>query len=251
MVFALLPVIASVAQDTQSKPSPAQIQEDAEQCASMLSQFGQVQRDFFPKGLKDCKVRDLKISTLLGESPTPWPPPSGYSWRVAVMPYMEEAILYYWVCDLTQGFKTHAKPTEAAFEKDPNLKRHVLHKMPAWLTLKKIDSPAKSVYRRVIIPDQPALFVVVESATPVPWMQADDDITLPKGKPLETRGNFSNGFFALCGDGKVRFLRSKLTEQQLREALISGAGVTAIREMPDGRKQDIEALRLADKDAAK
>jgi hypothetical protein len=249
LIAALIAVIGPDSQKSKSGPSGAQIREDANQCVSFLYQFGQVRRDCFPKGLHDIKPRDLKISTTLGQHPTPWPPPKGYSWRVAIMPFMEEAILYYWLCDLTDGFKTHSKATEAAFEKDPDLRRHVLRKMPAWLKLKRIDSPAKSIYRRVVIPEKPAVFVVIETSQPVPWMQADDDLQLTSDKSLpKIRGNFANGFFALCGDGKVRFLRNTLTEKQLREALISGAGAAPIRLFPvERRQEDIEALPLFEK----
>ena len=120
-------------------------------------------------------------------------------------------------------------------------------RMPEWMTIERHKKEiGKTIYRRVVVKEKPGLFILVESSELVPWFRPTDDLGLAEGRPLpKMGGNFSTGFFALCGDGKVRFLSKTLTEKEVRKALLTGEGVRAIRaDDEDDRKADIAKLDL-------
>jgi hypothetical protein len=206
-------------------------------CAGTLYQFGRVHQDFFPNGLENAKK---------GEGwnvEEPWPPPKPWSWRLAGLPFLEQNNLYRDLHRRSEGFKIPCTLSKNELSKLPELKEAV-GRMPSWLTLERWKKEAgKTIYRRVLIKDRPDLFVIVESSELVPWHEAGDELEFADGKPLPNMGgNFPNGFFALCGDGRVRFLPSTLSEKELRKALITGKGVRPLREAIKEWEEDIQAL---------
>jgi hypothetical protein len=217
------------------KLTMAQLREEAVQCVKLLSQFEIVRRDFFPDGLEK-----------VAPDERPWPPPGSYSWRVAVLPLLEQAGLYdSWLRDGSDNFRVPATLSDEELKKYPLLKRGV-DMMPDWLTLKRWEGrTGQSIYRRVRIEGHPELFVIVESSDLAPWIKANDDLTLADGKPLpKMGGNFPNGFFALCGDGQVRFLPTGLADKEIRRALVSGGGIKSIDPNKAMWKQDIDSINF-------
>jgi hypothetical protein len=115
------------------------------------------------------------------------------------------------------------------------------------LTLKHGGRAGTTVYRRVAVKGQPGKFIVVESSPAVPWAKAGDDLALDSDGPLPKRGeNFPNGFLALCGDGKARFLRRDLGEKALRKALLTGEGVRPLRRDLDEITKQVGRLDFKD-----
>jgi hypothetical protein len=214
------------------------VQEEAAWCANSLAQFAIVQRDFFPDGLETAKP-EIGVEAL-------WPPPPSWSWRVAVLPYMEQAYTYKVLHDLSDGFKLPGTLSDDQLEKHPDLKGRLAW-MPEWMTIERWKKETgKTIYRRIVVVDRPTVFIVVESSELVPWWKGDDDLVMDeKGSLPKMGGNFPTGFFALCGDGKVRFLPKTLTDKELRKALLTGEGAPAIRGRDiHERKKDIAKLDL-------
>ena len=219
-----------------------QLQKEAARCANTLYQFAVVKKDFFPAGLGK-RFEDNKFY----HDPAQWPPPKAYSWRVAVLPFLEQNNLYKALLAETDTFKTPAILSTAELEKRPDLKR-LLGRMPEWMTLSHLkDKAGKSVYRRLIAKEKPDLFIIVESPELVDWYKGGDDLEMTEGKSLpKIGGNFFGGFFALCGDDQVRFLPSTLSQNEIRQVLITGKGVRPLR-CKDGEEliEDIKGLGLS------
>jgi hypothetical protein len=155
------------------------------------------------------------------------------SWRVALLPFLDEQALYN---------KFHLdEPWDSPHNKG------LLDQMPAIyapVRLRNEDSKHSTYYqvfagpgalfggdggpRRDEIKDGADLTImVVEAAKPVPWTRPED-VLFDNGKPLpELGGLFKDGFNALCADGRVRFLSRKIKPEVLR-ALITPNGGEAI-----------------------
>lgn len=225
--------------DPTPKRTVEQLHKEADQCASILYQFGEVHKDFFPDGLENAKRRAVNGRAV-------WPPPKNYSWRIAILPDMEEVLLYEAIYDASDKFAVAGTFTDTQLDKRPQLKRQIT-KMPNWLTLPRWkDKVGKTIFRRVIIKDKPKLFIISESSDLTLWMRSGDDLELTSGKRLpKIGGNFSGGFFALCGDGAVHFLSTRLSSDEVQKVLVTGEGAPAIRARdPDERKQDVQRLDL-------
>src|SRR5437660_917390 len=102
---------AAVSVARSDEPPPAKLAGDdlrreAAGCASTLYQFGVVKKDFFPAGLGK-RVEDNKFY----DDPAQWPPPKAYSWRVAVLPFLEQNTVYKALLDETDAFKVPAALT--------------------------------------------------------------------------------------------------------------------------------------------
>lgn len=207
---------------------------EADQCANILYQFGVVKKDFFPKGPEKAVQK-----SSLGKD---WPPPQSYSWRVLVLPMMEQVAVYEKIVKASKRFLIPGTISNGQLRRLPSL-TEALHEMPEWLTLDRYrQKEEKAIYRRIIIPDEPEKLIIVESATLVPWYRPGDELILTDDIPIpkEVGGNFPSGFFALCGDGKVRFISQRLPEKSRRRALLSGAGLPAIRaESKKERREDM------------
>jgi hypothetical protein len=204
-----------------AKLTQDQLRAEAKRCVYSLMQFRSVQTDFFPGGLEKAKNE----TNVEGQ----WPPPKSWSWRVAVLPFMEQALLYKGVQEHSEGFKIPGTLPDDELNKSHDLKAQ-LDRMPEWMTIERHKKAVgQTIYRRVVVKEKPELLILVESSELVPWFRPTDDLELAEGKPLpKLGGNFSAGFFALCGDGKIRFLSKTLTEKEVRKVLLTGGGVRAI-----------------------
>ncbi len=148
----------------------------------------------------------------------------GLSWRVALLPYIEQNNLY-------MSFKL-----DQAWDSEHNKK--LIDKMPK-LFGPGADppEPGKTFYRVFTGPGTPFelgkgiglgqlgsgdgtsnTFMIVEAAEPVIWTKPDELVYDPK-KPLPKLGIKGDGFNALFFDGIVSFISSGNDEQTLRNAI--------------------------------
>jgi hypothetical protein len=176
----------------------------------------------------------------------PWqwqPVKAGYSWRVGLLPFLEAEEPYRRLAAVSGNFTL---PLTQPAEKLPaELKKAMEAAVPV-MTLKHGGKAGTTVYRRVAVKGQPDKFVVVESS-PVPWAKGGDDLTLDPDGPLpKMGGNFPGGFFALCGDGKARFLRHDLGEKALLKALLTGEGVRPLSRDLDAITKEVGRLDFKD-----
>jgi RNA polymerase sigma factor (sigma-70 family) len=162
------------------------------------------------------------------------------SWRVAILPYIEQDNLY-------KQFKL-----DEPWDSDHNKK--LIARMPAVYAAPGTKADDGRTYYQAIVGTGaaweprhemrfPASFtdglsntiLVVEAATPVPWTKPEDlpyvtDQALPK-----FGGLFGGDFHALFGDGAVQFLSARADEQQLRYAIMPN----------DGNPIDLDKLLVA------
>jgi hypothetical protein len=225
----------------QAERTLAQLRKEADHCAWILGQFAFAHDAWFENGLEKAERHDITGGGVW------WPPPEGYSWRVAILPAIEKGEAYDAIHEASGGYKPSGKLTDKEVEGFPELKRH-LARMPEWFSLERLkDKPGYTIFRRVRSTADPQLFILVESSELVPWYRGGDDLILDPDKPLpKMGGNFPAGFFALCGDGKVRYLRRTLSDKELRQALTTGGGVTALRVSSSEKKQRDEDIRAID-----
>jgi hypothetical protein len=143
---------------------------------------------------------------------------AGLSWRVELLPYLEQENTYRALKKETGGFTTplftpDATPTAEA--------KMLLGSSVFAYTLS--NPPGTAPFRRVFSAERPEAFVVVESSDYVPWGKPGDDLVIEEGKPLpKMGGNFKGGFLALCAGGKVRWIPSASSEAATLAALFDG-----------------------------
>jgi hypothetical protein len=160
------------------------------------------------------------------------------SWRVALLPYLDQDKLY-------KQFKLD-EPWDSPHNKQ------LLEKMPKVYepTGVKTKQPHTTFYQALVGPGaawelQPSrippynadglkipafrdgtsnTLIVVETRKAVPWTKPEDVAYDPKG-PLPKLGEvFEGGFHALFADGSVRFLPAQLRETTLRALITRAAG---------------------------
>ncbi len=151
------------------------------------------------------------------------------SWRVAILPYVEQQALYE---------KFHLdEPWDSPHNKA------LLKEIPEiYVPVIRSDEPKMSTYYQVFTGSN-ALFesregptfidildgtsntlMVVEAGSPVPWTKPED-ITYDKDKPVPKLGRiFPGEFCAAFADGSVRFLRTSIPEQMLRALITRSSG---------------------------
>jgi len=144
------------------------------------------------------------------------------SWRVALLPYMEQGALY-------KQFKLD-EPWDSANNKK------LIEQMPKiYAPTSKPGKPGYTHFQMVIGPNamqpvgvrMPASFLdgtsntiaVVEAAEPVIWTKPDDVMLpakeLPKDLKKKFGGEFPGGFNVLMWDGSVRFVKDSVSERTL------------------------------------
>lgn len=232
-IAVLISVLANVAAVKLSSMQADDVLDRAKRCVLTLSHFGTVQSDFFPTGLEKAKRKELfdKVD---------WPPPATVSWRIAILPFLEEGPLYASIFSATSKFSRSLDRIDPSANGAKRLS-DLLKERPDWLAVtsgdrERLDTP----FRRVVVESDPSIFIVVESSVTVMWYQGNDDIVLKRDQriPAAIGGVYKTGFFALCGDGRVRFISKSLSDKEIYVALVAGDGIDAIAT----RKQvDIEA----------
>jgi prepilin-type processing-associated H-X9-DG protein len=153
------------------------------------------------------------------------------SWRVAILPYIEQEPLY-------KQFKL-----DEPWDSEHNKK--LINAMPKTYALAAAPPKPGETHYRALVGNGAAFetirgtrfpeftdglsntWLVVEAAEGVPWAKPDE-LEYDPAKPLPKFGTFNNGGFnALFGDGSVRFMLPTLKEKTVR-ALITRAGGEAI-----------------------
>lgn len=166
------------------------------------------------------------------------------SWRVAMLPFVEEQALY-------DQFKLD-EPWDSEHNKKLIPKMPKLYASP----IASKGEPGKTFYQVVtgrdtlfdgakkmqfkdIVDGTTKTLLVVEAKAPVIWTKPDD-LTLPadKGQRLAIGGLFANGFHAALADASVEFLTSAIPTATLR-AIVTPRGQEVI---------DIKLLRETPKD---
>ena len=156
------------------------------------------------------------------------------SWRVAILPFIEQESLYRQF-DLDQ-------PWDHPTNKKLIAKMPAIYRIPggddkegmthyrtlvgpgAALTPMNVNGELRTRYKIGNIPDGTSNTIfVVEAREPTIWTRPDDLTFDPKG-PLPRFGIHPDGFNVLLGDGSVRFLSSKISETTLRNAITADDG---------------------------
>lgn len=155
------------------------------------------------------------------------------SWRVALLPYIEQDSLF-------KEFKL-----DEPWDSPHNLK--LLSKMPkvyAHPVKTQSSQPFSTHYQVFVGKDAPFLegrkvrmpasfadgtantIIIVEAADAVPWSKPAD-LVYDANKPLPKLGGlFDDGFYVALGDASVRWISSKTTERTLRAAITPSGGET-------------------------
>jgi hypothetical protein len=170
------------------------------------------------------------------------------SWRVAILPYIEEDALY-------KEFRLNESWDSAHNKK-------LLRKMPKIYGLPKVrvDPEYGTFYRVFTGPDAPFnppavrgraaawppgprfpagfpdgtsnTFLVVEAGEAVPWSKPEE-LAYDARKPVPKLGGlFREGFHAAYADGSVKFIDPKIKERDLR-ALVTAAGGEVVGDVPE------------------
>jgi hypothetical protein len=211
--------------------------------AGMAALFGQVlQQGARAETTRNLKEIGLAMHAYLDTYKT-FPPPGigvskdnrpNLSWRVAILPFIEQAALYKefdlnvpWdhpnnkklIARMPKVFADLSTPA-----KEPGLTR--LRVLVGNDTMFPVR-PGPGGFRGVRIPEvtdgTSNTFMVVEAREPVEWTRPDDLPYDPKG-PLPKLGIGDAGFHALFADASVRFLPTNLPEEVLRAYITRSGG---------------------------
>lgn len=149
------------------------------------------------------------------------------SWRVAILPYIEQNDLYKqfkldepWDSEhnkkllprMPQIYLTPGSPAS-------NQTRYCVPVGPGAL----FSSPQDKVKFKNITDGTSNTIMIVETANSTPWTKPDDFAFVPNG-PLPPLYRHPNGFLTAFGDGSVRFLASTLPLETLRAAFTRSGG---------------------------
>jgi hypothetical protein len=157
---------------------------------------------------------------------TPTVGKAGLSWRVELLPFLEQVNVYKTLMGQTNNFTTPVYDAGGSATSGGAAARDTLETRIGVLTLRKHKYPAgTTVFRRVVKADRPDAFVVVETTDVVPWGKGGDDLVVEAGAALpKMGGHFSGGFLALCADGQIRWVPESLSDQEKIAALFDGKG---------------------------
>jgi hypothetical protein len=146
------------------------------------------------------------------------------SWRVTVLPYVEQKALY-------QQFKLD-EPWDSPhnirlLEKMPKIYAPVRGEAPPNTTRYQVFTGPKTPFKgresvgfRDFAGGTSKTILIVEADEPVPWTKPAD-LKVEPGSPLPPLGGLWGGqFYAAMGDGSVRFIaRQRVSDQTLRLAI--------------------------------
>jgi hypothetical protein len=172
--------------------------------------------------------------------------PPYFSWRVGLMPFVGQELVFGEIGEATNGFFVSAKTPKKELETiEAKIKKYA-EQTPAPFTLDRYkDKPGMMPFRRVAVLSQPKLMIIVETTDLSPWIKASDDITFDPEKPTpKIKGHFKGGFFAIRGDQKFWWVPDTLSGKELIAALVEGKGTTAIAEKAEERKKQLAGLGL-------
>jgi hypothetical protein len=151
------------------------------------------------------------------------------SWRVLILPYIEQQALY-------NEFRLN-EPWDSAHNKKLLKKMPKIYQSPGgkttvpYGTFYRVFTGKDTVFdgkRGIRIPDivdgTSNTFLVVETGPAVPWSKPEE-LEYNPGKPLPKLGGvYPGGFHAGLCDGSVRFISSKVKESTLRALITRNGG---------------------------
>jgi hypothetical protein len=193
--------------------------------AVSIKRIGHAIRDFHEGGgqLPPAVVTDKKGKPL-------------YSWRVYLLPYLEEQLVY-------QAFKRDepwdSPHNKKLLEETPHCYQPALggNDPPGQTRYQAFVGPGTAFERPGLtwadLPDRgKKMMLVAEAADPVPWSKPEDMVYDPDGPLPALGGQYTKavkfrgwhlwsvpGFNACFGDGSTRFISSKTDEKTLREMI--------------------------------
>jgi hypothetical protein len=176
------------------------------------------------------------------------------SWRVAILPFVEELDLYGqfkldepWDSDhnkklLARMPKLYAFPGDPAVAKNETYYRVFTGNGTIFPPKNFRNGPTTIGSRITDIPDGTSnTILVVEAGEAVPWTKPDE-LVYDADKPLPRLGPSGDGCYAVFADGSAHFLPKTISEKTLR-ALITAAGGETINyaEFDEGRARQLSA----------
>jgi hypothetical protein len=190
--------------------------------------------------------------------------PNGLSWRVHLLPYVEEMPLYRqfrldepWDSDhnkklIAQMPKIFAAPGVKTKEAGMTFYQAIASSPGEQIRTVFVQAP-NARQRLYNIPDGASNTIAfVEAAEPVIWMKPDDIVFNPRQKLLPKLGGvFEDGFNIAFCDGAVRFLRKKEAGEELVKALATANGGEVVRLPGDEDDEDRPGKRFKDKGSGK
>jgi hypothetical protein len=190
--------------------------------------------------------------------------PNGLSWRVHLLPYVEEGALYRqfrfdepWDSDhnkklIAQMPKVFAAPGVKTKEAGMTYYQAIVSSATDQIRTVFVQSPnaRQGLYN---IPDGTSNTIAfVEAAEPVIWTKPDDIVFNPKQKLLPKLGGvFEDGFNVVFCDGAVRFLRKKEAGEDMVKALATANGGEVVQLPGDEDDDERPGRRLTDKGSRK
>jgi hypothetical protein len=154
------------------------------------------------------------------------------SWRVAILPYIEQGPLYKefkldepW--DSPHNIQLLSK-MPPAYEAPPSVQR----RMPDYHTIVHVFVGKGTAFEgreglrlKHDFPQTSRTILIVEAGKPVPWTKPEELVYDPDGPLPELKGVFRKSFRVAMADGSVQYLEQGIRESELRAAITrDGAG---------------------------
>jgi hypothetical protein len=158
------------------------------------------------------------------------------SWRVAILPFVEEEALYKefhleepWDSPHNKALLSRRPRTLAppeAFDKDPTTTYFQVITGPDTL----FPGGMQRMRIQNVMDGTSNTFLVVDAASAVPWTKPDDLSYTAAGSLPKFSDHFSDGFYAAMADGAVHFFRpgTAATEEKNLRGLITRAGAEMV-----------------------
>jgi hypothetical protein len=153
----------------------------------------------------------------------------GLSWRVAILPYIGEDVLYR---QFRRDEPWDSPHNKKLIDKMPKVFAHPLHPEDARKGLtyyRGFTGPntvfgSKDVRIENIADGLAYTLLVVEAADPVPWTKPDELVYDPNGPLPRLGGHFPAGIVVVMCDGSVRTIRADISDRALRNAITINDG---------------------------
>ena len=167
----------------------------------------------------------------MGPPPAPGARRTGLSWRVAILPYIEQENLYRqfhldepWDSPHNKTLLAKMPKVYAHPDADPA-------KTAAGLTYYRSFTGPGAIFDPTVpqgiatldIAGTSKTVLVVDAAEPVEWTKPDD-LPFGPGVPLPKLGLSSSGFNVVMADGSTRWIKQPISDQSLRSAITRTPG---------------------------